>query len=78
MVRPIQTIGDHNPLLDLISEHSSMLLVRDSSNPERIIMSQYDDTYPKIDYRLRVNLIGGAAKKEDKNGATEENKNINI
>ena len=67
MMRSIEMIGERNPLPDLGDEHSSMLLVRKNGDLGKLILCQYNSTYPKIDYRLRVNLIGGAEEKGDKN-----------
>ncbi|HLC77872.1 MAG TPA: hypothetical protein VJH92_02000 [Candidatus Nanoarchaeia archaeon] len=58
--------GDRNPLIDLIDEHSSMLLIRDSTSKERMLIGEYDDSYPKESYRLRVNLLGGAEDDKDR------------
>lgn len=60
-------IGDKYGGLDCVDEHSSMLLVRSAQFPEKILIGQYDSTYPKEFYRFRVNLIGGAEDKDDKN-----------
>jgi len=47
-----------------VRENSSMLIIIDCSR-KNILTTRYDQTLPKVAYRGRINLIGGAEDKGD-------------